>query len=190
MATKKGSKTPPAKKAPPKAKPAPPAKASPAAKPAVAAKKAALAAPARPTPAPAKKLVKPKRERGAAPGRGARPLMGGGDRHSRLGQKWGCFKCGAKFYDLNQPEPRCPKCGTDQRTRPKDQPATPPPPPPRPREPRPLALLDDDDATRDDEALGPEDLDLEFAGIGEEEDLGDAPDLGIGEEEEEAGEEE
>ena len=109
-------------------------------------------------PAPAKKLVKPKRERSSS-SRGARPVAGGGDRQNRLGRKWSCFKCGAKFYDLNHPEPLCPKCGTDQRTRPKDQPNLPPPPPPRPREPRPLALLDDDDATRDDEALGPEDLD-------------------------------
>jgi hypothetical protein len=37
---------------------------------------------------------------------------------SRLGGKHVCFECGAKFYDLNRPEPLCPKCGADQRNRP------------------------------------------------------------------------
>ncbi len=32
-----------------------------------------------------------------------------------LGNKFVCFKCGAKFYDLKKPDPVCPKCGTDQR---------------------------------------------------------------------------
>lgn len=32
-----------------------------------------------------------------------------------LGNKFVCFKCGTKFYDLKKPEPVCPKCGTDQR---------------------------------------------------------------------------
>jgi hypothetical protein len=35
-----------------------------------------------------------------------------------LGNKYVCYKCGAKFYDLNRPEPLCPKCGADQRKRP------------------------------------------------------------------------
>ena len=29
-----------------------------------------------------------------------------------LGRKFTCHNCGAKFYDLNKPEPACPKCGT------------------------------------------------------------------------------
>jgi len=37
---------------------------------------------------------------------------------SRLGGKHVCFECGGKFYDLNRPEPLCPKCGADQRNRP------------------------------------------------------------------------
>ena len=32
-----------------------------------------------------------------------------------LGNKFLCFKCGTKFYDLKKPDPVCPKCGTDQR---------------------------------------------------------------------------
>ena len=37
---------------------------------------------------------------------------------SKLGEKHVCFECGGKFYDLNRPEPLCPKCGADQRKRP------------------------------------------------------------------------
>jgi len=32
-----------------------------------------------------------------------------------LGQKFTCFKCECKFYDLGSPEPLCPRCGADQR---------------------------------------------------------------------------
>lgn len=28
-----------------------------------------------------------------------------------LGRKFACHNCGTKFYDLNKPEPKCPKCG-------------------------------------------------------------------------------
>jgi uncharacterized protein (TIGR02300 family) len=38
---------------------------------------------------------------------------------SKLGTKYMCYKCAAKFYDLNRPEPLCPKCGADQREAPK-----------------------------------------------------------------------
>lgn len=37
---------------------------------------------------------------------------------SHLGTKYACFKCEAKFYDLNRPAPVCPKCGVDQRDEP------------------------------------------------------------------------
>jgi uncharacterized protein (TIGR02300 family) len=40
-----------------------------------------------------------------------------------LGNKFNCFKCGTKFYDLKKPEPICPKCGTDQRESPALRPA-------------------------------------------------------------------
>jgi DNA-directed RNA polymerase subunit RPC12/RpoP len=39
-----------------------------------------------------------------------------------LGKRYTCFKCGAKFYDLNKPEPVCVKCGTDQREDPSPDP--------------------------------------------------------------------
>ena len=32
-----------------------------------------------------------------------------------LGNKFTCFKCQTKFYDLKKPAPICPKCGADQR---------------------------------------------------------------------------
>lgn len=35
-----------------------------------------------------------------------------------LGNKFVCFKCGAKFYDMKKPDPLCPKCGADQRESP------------------------------------------------------------------------
>ena len=41
---------------------------------------------------------------------------------SSLGKKYICFKCSTKFYDLNKPDPTCPKCGVDQRTNPNPDP--------------------------------------------------------------------
>lgn len=32
-----------------------------------------------------------------------------------LGSRYSCFSCGCKFYDLNRPEPLCPKCGANQK---------------------------------------------------------------------------
>ncbi len=40
-----------------------------------------------------------------------------------LGNKFICFKCNSKFYDLKKPDPVCPKCGTDQRESPANRPA-------------------------------------------------------------------
>lgn len=31
-----------------------------------------------------------------------------------LGEKWECFSCGAKFYDLGKSPVVCPKCNADQ----------------------------------------------------------------------------
>lgn len=65
---------------------------------------------------------------------------------SKLGRKWSCFQCSASFYDLNRPEPLCPKCGADQRQRPKATASTPAHPPAPRKQPRPMApLLDDED---------------------------------------------
>ena len=39
-----------------------------------------------------------------------------------LGQKFTCFKCECKFYDLGREEPLCPRCGADQREDPNPDP--------------------------------------------------------------------
>jgi hypothetical protein len=41
---------------------------------------------------------------------------------TKLGKRYACFSCGLKFYDLNRPEPLCPKCGSDQREDPNPDP--------------------------------------------------------------------
>ena len=41
---------------------------------------------------------------------------------SKLGKRYQCFDCGQKFYDLNRPDPLCPKCGADQRNDPNPDP--------------------------------------------------------------------
>lgn len=33
----------------------------------------------------------------------------------KLGNKYDCFNCGAKFYDLGRGTSVCPKCGADQK---------------------------------------------------------------------------
>ncbi len=40
----------------------------------------------------------------------------------KLGTKYTCFKCSCKFYDLNRPQPICPKCGADQNEAPQKPP--------------------------------------------------------------------
>jgi hypothetical protein len=108
----------------------------------------------------------------------------------QLGEKYVCFSCGAKFYDLGKPEPRCPKCGADQREAPR-QTRVRPTPPPEVAEERPVKrsrLLDDDEdeivIDTDAEADTDGDLDLGLGVVEEGEDFGpDEP------EEEEAEEE-
>jgi hypothetical protein len=36
---------------------------------------------------------------------------------SKYGNKFTCFACGCKFYDLHKPEAVCPRCGTNQADR-------------------------------------------------------------------------
>ncbi len=67
------------------------------------------------------------------------------EKKERFGRKWNCFSCGARFYDMNKPEPLCPKCNADQRLSPtlkkapssrskaKKAKAAAPPPAPRPK---------------------------------------------------------
>jgi hypothetical protein len=91
------------------------------------------------------------RPREAVPGKEDQPK-------SRLGTKYQCFSCAAKFYDLNKPEPTCPRCGVDQRDRPKETPKPKVPAPPRSRQrASPMAPLLDEE---DDESIITEDEDL------------------------------
>jgi len=39
-------------------------------------------------------------------------------RKAKLGERWTCFSCASKFYDLHKPDPLCPKCGANQRESP------------------------------------------------------------------------
>lgn len=39
--------------------------------------------------------------------------------HPKYGNRFTCFQCSVKFYDLGKEEPICPKCGADQRKAPK-----------------------------------------------------------------------
>ena len=39
-------------------------------------------------------------------------------RKVKLGQRWICYACSARFYDLQRPQPICPKCQADQRESP------------------------------------------------------------------------
>jgi hypothetical protein len=107
---------------------------------------------------------------------------------SKRGTKWSCYSCGVKFYDLNQPEPLCPRCGADQREKPADAPK-PPPPPATKREPRSLApYLDDDDAATRNEPLTSDDLELDLGGVSDDEAVDKPPTLGLDKPEEAADE--
>jgi uncharacterized protein (TIGR02300 family) len=81
-----------------------------------------------------------------------------------LGTKHTCFKCGTKFYDLNKPEPICPKCGADQRQSPALKAPAPAERRPRARPPEPKTEeveveLEEDGELDDDEADEPADED-------------------------------
>ncbi len=44
-------------------------------------------------------------------------------RYAKLGQKWTCYSCEKKFYDLQKTEAICPSCKADQAARPEEEPA-------------------------------------------------------------------
>lgn len=37
---------------------------------------------------------------------------------SEWGTRYTCYKCGSRFFDLNKPEPICPKCDANQTRKP------------------------------------------------------------------------
>lgn len=102
----------------------------------------------------------------------------------KLGNKYECFNCGAKFYDMGKGEPLCPKCGADQKDAEEENPLV----TQSVKRTRKAELLPEveeavevaeDDAVEvpvgedlDDEDLDDEDLDLEL----DEDELDDASD--------------
>ena len=44
---------------------------------------------------------------------------------AKLGKRWTCYSCTGAFYDLNKPDPICPRCNADQRDTPKVEPVKP-----------------------------------------------------------------
>ena len=117
----------------------------------------------------ARKTTKRKRKPAAPPPKGTAPLdLEASDRGQRLGAKHVCFSCGLKFYDLNRPEPICPRCQSNQRNRPKGTTGkvTPPPAPEAPRKPKPRdlgPLLEEDEAV--EEAAFTEDMDIDLGDL-------------------------
>ncbi|HLT28554.1 MAG TPA: FYDLN acid domain-containing protein [Myxococcaceae bacterium] len=91
-----------------------------------------------------------------------------------LGNKFVCFKCETKFYDLKKPDPICPKCGADQRESPALRPGA---ESKRSRAaavkavPAPVLDRDEEETEEDDDDL------LDDASDDEEEELGDDDDL-------------
>ena len=177
-AKKKPTKRPAAKA--PARKAAPPKGAAPPARSKKAAKAPARREPAAPAPAPAPAAPATRSRGGSSKAQSAARAPAAGGAHGRLGAKWICFKCGAKFYDLNKPEPLCPKCGANQNERPKRDPKPKAPvveaPPPRPVEPdRDMIPIEEDDEgdallMEDEEIdLGAPELDGEAEAFGEEE---------------------
>jgi hypothetical protein len=135
-----------AKKAAPIKRVAAPKVAVKSAKPPAPPSKAAAKEKATPAPPPRPFVTKSAKPKSKKPARTV-VVKAGTAAATKLGVKWTCFRCAAKFYDLNKPVPLCPKCSADQRERPKVAP-TPPAPAPR-KQPRPMAPLleDEDDGT-------------------------------------------
>ena len=87
-------------------------------------------------------------------------------RGGRFGEKHSCKSCSARFYDLNKPEPRCPKCDTPvARTKPRLNPAEALAKPPSSKtpsqdlEPMPESMPTGVTELDDDELIGPDALD-------------------------------
>jgi hypothetical protein len=103
------------------------------------------------------------------------------ERKAKLGTKWTCYSCGVRFYDLQKPDPLCPKCEADQRESPafaeqktkakkaaRKKPAAKAKPKPR-KEPK-VPTLDDLDEQETEAAVEPEGVGLGLDKIDDEED--------------------
>jgi uncharacterized protein (TIGR02300 family) len=117
------------------------------------AKPSASTTPSKPSTAGAGKKRATSATRRAKPARrqprqGVAQPIESAEKKPELGAKWACFSCGAKFYDLNRPDPICPKCNTDQREQPaKTAAVVAPRPTKRPAAPPITRLLDEEEAS-------------------------------------------
>ncbi len=88
-----------------------------------------------------------------------------------LGTRHVCWKCEAKFYDLNKPSPACPKCGADPREAPSLKVVKPPKAAPAPAVKKVVRSSDEDDQDDDlesfDDLEEDDDEDDESGGVGE-----------------------
>ncbi len=92
----------------------------------------------------------------------------------KLGNKYDCYSCGTKFYDLGKAEPICPKCGANQKDASHGEAAA--APAKRKRKADIPKVVDIDEAEpiadiADDEMVGPDLEDDDIDADDEEEDL-------------------
>jgi len=93
----------------------------------------------------------------------------------KLGNKYDCYSCGTKFYDLGKAEPICPKCGANQKDASHGESAA-ASPSKRKRKVDVPKVVDIDEAEpiadiADDEMVGPDLEDEDIGADEEEEDL-------------------
>lgn len=102
----------------------------------------------------------------------------------KLGNKFDCFSCGTKFYDLGKSEAVCPKCGANQKDAGQNDSATVSQSSRKKRKADVAKVVDveDEDAPIDDigdeELVGPVGVGIEDADLDEEEEEEDFDDEG------------
>jgi uncharacterized protein (TIGR02300 family) len=95
----------------------------------------------------------------------------------KLGNKYDCYSCGTKFYDLGKAEPICPKCGANQKDASQGESAAASQTSRRKRKAEVAKVVEIDEVEpiadiADDEMVGP-DLEDDDIGADEEEELDD-----------------
>lgn len=107
------------------------------------------------------------------PARGLGLNAPGADRRTSLGGKHTCFACSAKFYDMNRPEAVCPKCGEDQKKRPKETVKAAPKSAAKSDAARMAPLLEEEETAAPTASIDEEEMsELGITGLDEEEALG------------------
>jgi hypothetical protein len=94
----------------------------------------------------------------------------------KLGNKYDCYSCGTKFYDLGKAEPICPKCGANQKDASQGESAAASQSSRRKRKAEVAKVVDIDEVEpiadiADDEMVGPDLEDDDIGADDEEEDL-------------------